>query len=124
MSAIKQAQEKVMGLVAAEGDPSLVATFDFSILIDLAMKYLMQYLGNCMSKDEAAATAKAKDGFWYSYFVQKASKDAVETKHPKHERSREARRLLANTIEQVSPAERQEIVTELQEAHDDAGMLF
>ena len=123
MSAIKKAQEKVSGLVAA-GDESLVAGFDFSILIDIAMKFLMQYLGNCLSTNQTSAKNRVQDGLWYSYFVQKAAKEAVEQEYGKRERTREARKLLAESIGQIDQDERREIVAELQEAHDDAGLLI
>ena len=123
MSAIKKAQEKVSSLVV-KGDATLVAAFDFSILIDIAMKFLMQYLGNCMSVNQASAETRVQDGFWYDYFVQKAAKDAVEQKYGKKERSKEARKLLATSISQIDPNERKAIVAELQEAHDDAGLLI
>src|SRR3990167_3480044 len=71
MSAIKQAQMKVEARVKV-GEATLVAGFDFSILITLAMKLLMDYLGNCMATNSAAAEERVKDGFWFSYFARKA----------------------------------------------------
>lgn len=121
MSAIKSAQEKVAGYIPVSG---LVAGIDFSILLGIAVKLLMESLGNCINKSSEAANTRVQDDFWYQYFVEKAAKDAVNELYPKHERSRDARKLLAGSICKLSVEDRMAVVAELQEVHDDAGFLF
>ena len=123
MSAIKQAQMKVEARVKV-GEATLVAGFDFSILITLAMKLLMDYLGNCMATNSAAAEERVKDGFWFSYFARKAAKDAVQQKYGKGDKTREARDLLSDSIEELNEEERVAIVQEMKEVHSDAGLLI
>lgn len=123
MSAIKQAQEKVMANVSA-GESSLVAGFDFSILITIAMKLLMEYLGNCMVTNQVAAEERVQDGFWFSYFARKAAKDAVRSKYGKHQSAREAQELLSDSIEALDVEDRKAVVAELKEVHSDAGLLI
>lgn len=123
MSAIKAAREKVAAKVSA-GGASLVAGFDFSILISLAIKLLMDYLGSCLATNATAAEERVKDGFWFSYFSRKAAKDAVESKYGKGAMTKEARELLARSIEELDAEERVAIVQEMKEVHSDAGLLI
>lgn len=123
MSAVKNAQEKVAGLIRA-ADGELVAGFDFSILISLAMKLLMDYLSSCMNTNAAKAEERVKDSFWFSYFARKAAKDAVEQKYGKHKERKKARDLLSDSIEQLDVSERIAILEETKEAESDAGLLI
>ena len=123
MSAIKAAQKKVEASVKA-GEPNLVAGFDFSILITLAMKFLMDYLGNCMATNQAAAEERIKDGFWFSYFTRKAAKDAIQQKYGNGVMTKEARELLSTSIESLDAEDRLAIVEEMKEVHSDAGLLI
>lgn len=123
MSAVNKAKDKVLAKVSA-GESTLVAGFDFSILITLAMKLLMEYLGNCMATNQSATEERVKDGFWFSYFARKAAKEVVEQKYGKQKNSREARDLLSASIEELSVEDRVAVMQELQEVHSDAGLLI
>ena len=123
MSAIKAARDKVEARVKS-GEATLVAGFDFSILITLAMKILMDYLGNCMNTNAATAKERVEDGFWFSYFARKAAKDAVEQKYGKHPERKKARDLLSDSIESLDVEDRLAIVEETRQVESDAGLLI
>ncbi len=123
MSAIKDAQAKILGQITA-GEPALVAEFDFSILIGIAVQLLTEYLSSCLAKDEAAAAARTQDGFWYRYFARKAARDAVRQKYAKSKRRGDAEDLLAESLSVLTTDERAAVLAETKEVHELAGLLI
>lgn len=123
MSAVKVAQDKVQAKLA-EADGELVAEFDFSILITMALQLLMQYLGSCLNVDPAKAMERAEDSFFYGYFARRAAKDAVKQRYGKHKRRDDAADLLSESLCCLTPEERVAAAEEMRQAEEDAGLLI
>lgn len=126
ISKCEAARQKVCDFVMANGKPELVAGFDWTLLIDLFMGKLMDWLSNCLGKDSAQAVATAKDGFWYNYFAKKAAKEAVREKYgdKKKDERDDAAGLLLSAAAQINPNDRAGVIDELKGKEDLAGLLI
>jgi len=124
MSACEQSRAKVASAIQSKGEPALVAKFDFSALIAIAMQFLIQYLGNCLNVNPKTAEERVQDSIWYPFFAKKAAKDAVQEKYGKAEGTKDAAKLLGSTIADLDVADRKAVLDEMKQVQEDAGLLI